>query len=367
MTRGRRAAGHVTAGQATAGPRSPARARLSGGTVRPCRPLPARWLRAMAALTGLALLAAGALLLPPSSRSAAAVGRAGSLGARSSVTVHGPHLWDPARQRPLPAASTVTVSQTSSLVNQEVHVSWRDFTPSSTVLYDATATNYPVMVAECRGIRPRSLDQCYGANNGGVQGAFGPFGPMNTAYATSAPNGTGQLDIQILTAAENQFLGCDQRHRCSLVVVPAQGGNVFASHPDCSDHSADIGGAAIGAVAFSTSSGSCSWDDRIVIPLRFSPTPTGCPLRNANFTVIGSPMLARAMDEWRAGLCAGTQPLSIQYNSAIAEPLAVTDAVHGLGDVALTTRPAKADGTPSPGSGISSTRPSPSRRPRSRT
>jgi ABC-type phosphate transport system substrate-binding protein len=303
---------------------------------------PHRWrrrARQAVALGGAASLAAGVLLAAAATRSPA------SAASRSAgATAHGPHMWDPASGKPFPDASTVTVNQTSNLVNQMVHVSWTGFTPSSTPLYDPAATDYPVMVTECRGTNPASLTECYGANNGGVQGAFGPDGPMNTAYATTAANGTGQLDIQILTSLENQFLGCDQNHPCSLVVVPAQGGNVFVTPAQCTDHSADIGGSAIGQLAFSTSHGQCSWLTRIVIPLKFAPTPAACPLKNSQFSVAGSPMMARAMAQWLAGLCAGSHGLTIGYNSTVPEPLAVSEAADGLADVALTTRPASADG-----------------------
>jgi len=40
-----------------------------------------------------------------------------------STTVRGPHLWNPAANKPFPEASTVTVSQTGFLVNQMVRVS----------------------------------------------------------------------------------------------------------------------------------------------------------------------------------------------------------------------------------------------------
>jgi hypothetical protein len=255
------------------------------------------------------------------------------------TTVTGPRMWDPAHNRKFATPSTVTVSQTASLVNEMVHVSWTGFTPSDQVLYSQTSTTYPVMVAECDSVRVVSIGQCYGANNGGVQGAFGPFGPMNTAYATTAANGTGQLDIQILTTAENQFLGCGVRHKCSLVVVPAQGGNTLSSPPNCADHSLDTLGEAFGEFAFSSQTGSCSWKDRIIIPLSFAPAPSNCPIKSASFSAIGSPMLLRAMDQWRAGLCATSHPLAFTFNAAITEPEAIADLPSGLGDIALTTRP----------------------------
>jgi hypothetical protein len=255
------------------------------------------------------------------------------------TTVNGPKMWDPAHNRRFGHRSTVTVGQTANLVNEMVHVSWTGFTPSSAVLYDQTSTDYPVMVAECNSAHPRFLKQCYGADNGGVQGAFGPFGPMNTAYATTAANGRGQLDIQILTVAENQFLGCGVRHKCSLVIVPAQGGNTLISPANCGDHSIDTAGTDLGQFAFSSQTGSCSWKQRIIVPLSFAPAPGNCPIKNAAFAAMGSPMLLRAMNQWRAGLCASADPLAITFNSAITEPEAIADLPSGLGDIALTTRP----------------------------
>ena len=101
---------------------------------------------------------------------------------------------------------------------------------------------------------------------------------MNTAYALTTPAGTGQADIEIDTVAENQFLGCDQKHACSLVVVPAQGGEVLASPPNCADHSQDSV-FAIGQLDFGATFNTCSWADRIVIPLSFAPTPSVCTSR----------------------------------------------------------------------------------------
>lgn len=326
-------------GQADSAPRQPAGRYRPGAGLRHSPRAWRRWARKALALGGAASLTAGVLLAAAATRSPASAASRGP-----GVTVQGPHMWDPASGKPFPAPSTATVSQTGNLVNQMVHVSWTGFTPSSTTLYDAAATNYPVMVAECRGTNPSSLTQCYGANNGGVQGASGPDGPMNTAYSTTAANGTGQLDIQVLTSLENQFLGCDQNHPCSLVVVPAQGGNVFVTPPDCTDHSVDAGGSAIGQLAFSTAHGQCSWLTRIVIPLKFAPTPAACPLKNARFSMAGSPMMARAMAQWLAGLCTGSHGLTIGYNSTVPEPLAISEAADGLADVALTTRPASADG-----------------------
>jgi hypothetical protein len=258
---------------------------------------------------------------------------------RDGTVVTGPRLFDPRTRKLFPYPSHVSVSQVGSLVNQVVQVSWSGFTPSTSVTYDPGATLYPVMVAECAGTDPRSSNDCFGADNGGVAGQFSQFGPMNTAYATTARNGSGTTDIELLTAEEDSQLGCKRGHPCSLVIVPAQGGNIFDSPVACHDHSQDQY-SATGAYSFTSTYGGCSWRNRIVVPLNFAPTQNDCPIRTPNFSVIGSPMLERAMSSWQAALCTSSAPVTIQYDSAQNEPLARQDFQSGLDDVALTTLPA---------------------------
>jgi hypothetical protein len=260
--------------------------------------------------------------------------------------VTGARLWDPRAHRKFPDPSYVAVSQVGNLTNQVVRVTWRNFTPSTAVTYTPTATNYPVMIAECKGAHPTQVGQCFGADNGGVQGTVGQFGPQNTQYSTTARNGTGEAFIQLLTAEEAPQLGCNRGHECSLVIEPAQGGNIFTGN--CNDHSQDIGQTAIGQFAFTGSYGKCSWKDRIIVPLRFEPTPTDCPVHNPDFSVIGSPMLSRAMLSWQTALCSAANPEYIQYDSAQNEPLAREDFVSGTDTVALTTLPLTGTTSPRP-------------------
>jgi hypothetical protein len=154
---------------------------------------------------------------------------------RNATTKTGPQMYDPATGGLFPP-STVTVSATTGLVNEQVQVSWTNFTPSSALIYQSTSTFYPVMVAECQGSNPSSPAVCYGAENGGVTSTSGAFGPMNTSYTTTGPDGTGVTDVQIYTGVENQFLACSQSSPCSLVIVPGQGGNFGVTPPDCADH-----------------------------------------------------------------------------------------------------------------------------------
>ncbi len=150
--------------------------------------LPAFRPRRVLALAGVVSLTGGLLMLPglahPSRAAASAAAPAAASGCTGSgTTVTGQNLWDPSTGKPLPAASCVTVDQTSSLVNQMVQVTWANFTPSVNAPYGPSSTLYPVMIAECVGTNPASSADCYGATNGGVTGGSGPYGPMNTAYA----------------------------------------------------------------------------------------------------------------------------------------------------------------------------------------
>jgi hypothetical protein len=255
------------------------------------------------------------------------------------VVVAGPRMYDPAKNKSYPKHSWVTVSQVNNLVNQVVEVTWRNFTSSSSLTYDPTSTDYPVMVAECKGTHPTKWSQCFGADNGGVAGSFSAYGPMNTAYSTTSGNGTGETFIQLLTGIENQLLGCDKGTPCSLVIVPSQGGNIFNDPPSCTDHSQDSGQTDIGALAFNSSFGACSWQKRIIVPMYFAPTPTDCPVHNPDFSAIGSPMLERAMASWQSALCSIASPVTVQYDSAQNEPLARLDFTSGNDDIALTTLP----------------------------
>jgi len=307
------------------------------------------------ACAGLVSVVAGLLMLAAAPRSAAATAahtQAASTTHCSSVTKGGPNMWDPTTNHQFGTPGSVTVSQACGLINQLVHVSWTNFTPSVPnnspgPFYTNSATFYGVMVAECRGATPASMDDCYLADNHGLPLAFGPAGLPNTQYAITTAAGTGQANIDIETNLENSFLGCDQTHPCSLVVVPGQGGQPT----NCNDHSGDVAlfgaGTALASNTFSLvqgSSGQCSWNDRIVIPLAFAPTPTGCPQRNAAFNAAGSPMMFDAMQQWLTKLCAGRGGMTVNYDPTLGEPTAVTNAVSKTDDVALTTLPASADG-----------------------
>src|SRR5579875_866385 len=126
-------------------------------------------------VAGLISFAAGAMLLPAAASAPGAVaattaahasphGKTASRVKPDSTTVTGPHLYDPATKKNFPDASSVTVSKTTDLVDQLIHVTWQNFTPSVTngnPWYENEYDDYAVMALECRGTDPASPDDCY--------------------------------------------------------------------------------------------------------------------------------------------------------------------------------------------------------------
>ena len=335
---------------------------------RPFRRPPAAafpWPARIMALSGLAVITLGLVLLPAAPRSLA---QAGGSSRPTGITVHGPHMLNPATINPntgkaklFPYPSTVTVSQTTDLVNQTVQVSWTGFTPSTTLPgssqpgYDPDFTVYPVMVFECRGINP-AFGQCFGDDSGQANSLGSP---SNAEFTVTARGGRGVTDIQIFTQVQNQQLGCSSQQRCSLVIVPAQGGGFDANQnpAPCTNHAGDdntLAGVvtAVGSTDFVGTNGNsgfpCSWAKRIVVPLGFSvAAAAACSIQNSGtgLSIEGSPMMLRAMNQWDIALCLGSNPLNATFIPK-SESLSIQDAQSSSGflsvhtDIALTTRPA---------------------------
>jgi hypothetical protein len=247
--------------------------------------------------------------------------------------------------------STVTVSQTANLGNQDVLVTWTGFTSTyyvnGNVGYDPEASVYTVMVAECQGYHPASPNKCYTAGGVGALSSNDAY-QSTPAYSVTGPNGKGEANIELLTSVQMQTpIRCDSTHPCSLVIVPAQGG---ISSTNCS-HSGDLGTVtpdgptpptAVGSSDFFFSAGhpwQCSWDKRITVPLHFAPGLANCPKRSPDFSAEGSPMLADAMTQWQAALCLGASPVTVNYNGTVNEDQARNDFQSGITDVAFSTVP----------------------------
>lgn len=248
------------------------------------------------------------------------------------------------------AGATVTVSKTTGLGNEAVTVTWTGFRPSSAQQLQNggdsfdTSTLYPVRVYQCRGNDPTTSSDCYGSP--GFRGAPAsdsqpavdavpgfsypgqtdpyanlPDGPANWQDVATAGDGSGQVTLQVFTRREAPSLGCDERHACSIVVVPNYGRDSGA-----------------GAVEDQLDA-PWAWARRTVVPLGFLPLADTCPLGGTSLAVEGSPSAARALASWRGAACTDSgEPVTVDYTS-IGEPQTRDDVASGLSDVGLVTRP----------------------------
>jgi hypothetical protein len=286
----------------------------------------------------------------------------------------------------------VTVSQTKDLVDQSVNVSWQYITPTLSQNTQPNGVNplyYTVDIYECKGTNPTPDttglgDQCdeqlvgqpnvttqTGAPNAVVASTYALGEPATglqsepNSKSWSSLAGTtggdpaqwkGQAQIHLEVGQENSTLGCGPSAPCSLVILPNLGGN-YANANDhlntsqCGHHEFDGTGAGFlglkAKVLPNDFPSPCQMNDRIVVPLSFSPLAvgSGCPDRNPQFSVFGSPMMSRAMTQWEGGMCTGPAPVSLQYSS-LDEPDAREEFLQSAGalsssvDMSLVTLPA---------------------------
>ncbi len=251
--------------------------------------------------------------------------------------------YNPATRKLAPVPRQATVSKTTGLTSETVDVSWKYFTPSS--VRNASGQGfYYVEVLECQTAQPTSLSQCFGSKTYPI--AEGDVSAdSNEVLATTGTDYTQSIQFPVLSGADEPSLGCSPTTQCSLLILPDAGG---VSPTDCNSHAGDTAGFAASANA--TSAGDvedhlCDWYSRIVVPLTFAASADDCPDVTPQFTTAGSPLDARAMDLWRAGLCTGSHALTIGYTD-LDDYQARAQFDLGATQVGLTTQPEQSPNRP---------------------
>jgi hypothetical protein len=296
--------------------------------------------RLIAAVSGLGLIAAGALLAVPASAEIAPDGTAQMRNSDSAVTKSGEGEFKDLK---------VTVSQTTGLVNQVIRISWKDGRPTKPDVGDL-GVNY-LQIMQCWGGTKEdgpSREQCqYGAQrawNGGqnthsrqlstagfvdpleednpawvVDGlTYVPFrswtgkttvGPKSEFFdrytsnevnhARIRPDGTGEEYFELQTGVESPGLGCGQVRDgdsplCWLVVVPRGKYEVDGTER----------GLTRGEPLQTSPLSLTNWQHRIVFPLDFQPIGTSCPIGRDEVPLLGTDRVAEAITRWQPSLCA---------------------------------------------------------------
>ena len=275
-----------------------------------------------------------------------------------AIATSGPaHADDSEVTVPAPGGGSVTVEKTEGLVNEVIVVSWDGFRPSQNPISDVFSiyhTRYPVRVYQCRTADPVGPADCYGSDIYDYPGREDPDipnwdlgrpdGPSNWLQTATAADGTGSVDVEVMTKVESVTLGCNATTQCSIVVVPNYGDPTrqdleFPEFPAC-------------AMIFATYDSVCTsaphhgnvidapwaWDNRVVIPLSFADTGEACEFADAEASVLGSPKSERAFTSWQRSTCTADTPVTFDYTSQ-GEGLSRSAFLNGLTDVALTSRP----------------------------
>lgn len=164
-----------------------------------------------------------------------------------------------------------------------------------------------------------------------------PFTPAQSnevTYARTADDGTGQYIFNLQSALTAPYLGCGNPEvraagdSCYLVVVPRGeynlNGELAANEPNDGSYGSNfdyVAGSPLSALA---------WQDRIQVPLSFTPIGADCKLGSSTFATAGTEFISNAFSSWQAALC--TRGTTFGY-SKITDPQAREALVPGGGPV----------------------------------
>ena len=189
--------------------------------------------------------------------------------------------------------------------------------------------------------------------------------PSNETYATTGTDGTGAVNFDVWTAAENASLGCSTSVPCSLVAVPIMGISCDSSgsllDPADRPKSYQVSGVSTacqstgnfapgqlvnpqGNEALSVSGSlwwsASNWRNRITVPLSFAVPASACAtVSSANaLDIYGSELMAQATEQWAPHFCLdpGLFPFS---HVQTGEPQARNLIDAGTANVVLTSEP----------------------------
>lgn len=139
---------------------------------------------------------------------------------------------------------------------------------------------------------------------------FGPSTTNEVPVARIGANGSGYFDFETQSSSQSPQLGCGTAGhlRCWLVIVP-RGTKFGGNGAECSDLVSRNGDYYSYGQTTTIQGGSpvnpkCDYfDNRIVVPLDFTPTASACPPGSKEFKISGSQFMIAAMSSWQPSLC----------------------------------------------------------------
>ena len=163
------------------------------------------------------------------------------------------------------------------------------------------------------------------------EAAVGASFPPAEQAAFTGTDGTGETMFEVRSAIENESLGCSEKVRCSLVVIPIMGLSCVEKDPafaavdrNCrragqfAPGSSNFAGngvdATVSPVYWWASS---NWRNRFSVPLTFGLPPSACDIldNRAPTPFYGSELLSQAAIQWAPAYCLRKDRFKWQQNS----------------------------------------------------
>lgn len=189
-------------------------------------------------------------------------------------------------------------------------VSTKDYTPSPPTEYDN-----PFVTVSGTVVTAKANLDANGRTFNPILSYFSPSTTNEVPLARIGVDGTGYFDFETQSSSQSPHLGCGDagQSRCWLVIVPRGtkfGGAIDGADPtDCSNLTNRFGEPYTYGQTATIQGGSpvnprCDYfDNRIVVPLDFTPTAVSCPSGSPEFRVSGSQFMISAMSSWQPSLC----------------------------------------------------------------
>ncbi|GAA3794478.1 hypothetical protein [Cellulomonas soli] len=178
--------------------------------------------------------------------------------------------------------------------------------------------------------------------------------PAAELAAFTRSDGTGEANVEIRTATENESLGCSTDVPCSLVVIPIMGISCLDGDATCrGDGSFEAGSSNFGnlgvddAVSARYWWSASNWRNRFAAPLSFALPPDACDVLDdrAPVDMYGSELLNQASLQWAPAYCLRADRFKFRHNR-MSESSALRLLGSGGAVAAFVSEPAQTSTVP---------------------
>ena len=178
--------------------------------------------------------------------------------------------------------------------------------------------------------------------------------PAADVAAFTGLDGTGDIQFEVRSDAENESLGCSSAVPCSIVVIPIMGISCIDADAGCrqsgyfapgSSNFTNLGANEAVSPMFWWSAS--NWRNRFAVPLTFGLPPDACDVLDdrAPVDMFGSELLSQASLQWSPAYCLRSDRFKFRHNR-MSEPSALRLLATGGALAAFVSEPATTSAVP---------------------